>query len=83
MLGGDAGQHQVDDIFDDRFARAECTHRMLIYGERHLLPVLGEYAGHYNRHGRTSPASNDHPTTAAGPRFRWTCRSSGGKCSAA
>jgi putative transposase len=23
---------------------------MLIYGERHLQPVLGQYAVHYNRH---------------------------------
>ncbi len=23
---------------------------MLIYGERHLQSVLGEYVGHYNRH---------------------------------
>jgi len=23
---------------------------MLLYGERHLLQVLGEYAGHYNWH---------------------------------
>ena len=28
----------------------ECTDRMLIYGEQHLLSVLGEYARHYNRH---------------------------------
>ena len=33
-----------------RTARAECTDRMLIYGEQHLLSVVGEYAGHYNRH---------------------------------
>jgi len=32
---------------------------------------------------RTSPASNDHPTTTAKRARRWTYRSSGGRCSAA
>jgi putative transposase len=33
-----------------RTARGECADRMLIYGERHLRSVLGQYAGHYNGH---------------------------------
>jgi len=33
-----------------RTARAECTDRMLIFSERHLRSVLGQYAGRYNGH---------------------------------
>jgi len=33
-----------------RTARAECTDRMLIYGQGHLRAVLRTYAGHYNGH---------------------------------
>jgi putative transposase len=50
-----------------RTARAECTDRMLIAGERHLHAVLSEYVAHYNTgrshqgHGMALRAPNDDP----------------------
>ena len=66
-----------------RTARAECADRMLIYSERDLHSVPGEYAALTTGTARTSPASNDHPTTTTRPARHWTCRSSGERCSAA
>ena len=30
-------------------AKRECLSRMIVFGERHLRRVLGEYVAHYNR----------------------------------
>ena len=66
-----------------RTARAECSDRMLIYDERHLRSVLRQYAGRYNRHRPTSPASNDRPIRTIRLLLRWTCQFSAGRCSVA
>ncbi|MDT7652464.1 MAG: putative transposase, partial [Pseudonocardiales bacterium] len=58
------------NCFAERFvltARTELTNRMLIFGERHLRPVLAQYGAHYNcrlphRAQRLLPPRPDHPT---------------------
>jgi transposase InsO family protein len=56
-----------------RTARAECTDRMLITGERHLHAVLSEYVAHYNAgrshqgHGMGLRAPGDDPAVLPFP----------------
>ena len=56
-----------------RTARAECTDRMLIVGERHARVVMAEYVKHYNTgrshqgHGLGLRAPDDPPTALLFP----------------
>jgi transposase InsO family protein len=57
------------NCFAERFvltARTELTHRILIFGERHLRTVLARYGAHYNgqrphRALQLRPPRPDHP----------------------
>ena len=66
-----------------RTARAECTDRMLIYDERHLRSVLGEYAGHYNGHRPHQSRQQRPPDHDGRSALPLDCRFSGGRYSAA
>jgi transposase InsO family protein len=46
-----------------RTVRRECLDRMLIYGQRHLTKVLGEYVSHYNEN-RPHQGRNERPPNA-------------------
>jgi putative transposase len=56
---------------------------MLIYGERHLRSILGEYVGHYNRHRPHQSLQQRPPDQDDRVSLPLDCRSSGAKYSAA
>ena len=48
-------------------ARRECLDHVLIFGRRHLQRVLGAYAEHYNRPGRTGRSGSSRPNANPEP----------------
>ena len=59
--------------FAERYAgtlRRECLGHLLIYGERHLLQILGEYSRHYNEHRPHQSREQKTSAARAGPEDR-------------
>jgi hypothetical protein len=66
-----------------RTGRAECTDRIIIYSDGTFYRSWTSTPGTTTGTARTSPASNDRPTTTTKPARHWTCQSSGARYSAA